>query len=288
MQQQHHHNATKSRMLCANCGKSGHVYKTCSSPITSYGVICHRTSPAGVPQILMVQRKDSLAYVEFIRGKYALENVAFLKKLFSHMTAEEHRRLSDRTFETLWYDLWQITALTHFKNEYETSRKKFTHLKQGYELVDKCSDRVQVVRLTDLTEEARPLYASTEWGFPKGRRNIGESDFDCAMREFFEETGASVPSFAVDRRTPPLEEIFIGTNNVVYRHVYYLMRVVSDAEDPTFRPNAREIESVAWFDIADAKDKIRDYNTERRAIIELFELFVKSSQKLDALATCGH
>jgi 8-oxo-dGTP pyrophosphatase MutT (NUDIX family) len=258
-------------MLCANCGKSGHVYKTCSSPITSYGVICYRIAAAGERQVLMVQRKDSLAYVEFIRGKYALENVSFLKKLFSHMTSAEHARIASQTFESLWYDLWQITALTHFKNEYDTSNKKFMHLKHGYEIVDKCLDRTQTVTLAALIDDTQPLYETTEWGFPKGRRNIGESDFDCAVREFFEETGVPIDSgFSVDPNVAPFQEIFIGTNNVVYKHVYYLMHC-SASQEIAFQPNRREIEKVAWFTLADATNKIRDYNTERKLLIERVE-----------------
>ena len=34
-------------------------------------------------------------------------------------------------------------------------------------------------------------WTEQEWGFPKGRRNFQEKDYDCAIREFTEETGYS-------------------------------------------------------------------------------------------------
>lgn len=41
------------------------------------------------PMYLMVQRKDSVAYVEFIRGKYDLSNKTYIEKMFRNMTLEE-------------------------------------------------------------------------------------------------------------------------------------------------------------------------------------------------------
>ena len=40
-----------------------------------------------------------------------------------------------------------------------------------------------------INKEVPIVYESPEWGFPKGRRNMHESDLDCAKREFEEETG---------------------------------------------------------------------------------------------------
>ena len=54
---------------CNNCGKLGHTFKNCKYPITSYGVILYRFVN-DKPKILMIQRKDSLCYTDFLRGKY--------------------------------------------------------------------------------------------------------------------------------------------------------------------------------------------------------------------------
>ena len=37
----------------------------------------------------------------------------------------------------------------------------------------------------------KPIFNEPEWGIPKGRRKNKESNFDCANREFCEETGLS-------------------------------------------------------------------------------------------------
>ena len=32
----------KKNVYCGNCGKFGHIYKRCTAPITSLGVICYK------------------------------------------------------------------------------------------------------------------------------------------------------------------------------------------------------------------------------------------------------
>ena len=56
----------KNYNFCNNCGKSGHLYHQCKIPITSIGIIVFRPSSSGI-QYLMIRRKDSLGYVDFMR-----------------------------------------------------------------------------------------------------------------------------------------------------------------------------------------------------------------------------
>ena len=60
-------------------------------------------------------------------------------------------------------------------------------------------------------------------GFPKGRRNPYESDYDCALREFSEETGYSSKGLQNVRNVVPFEETFTGSNYNSYKHRYFLM-----------------------------------------------------------------
>ena len=63
---------------CNNCGKQGHSFHQCKLPITSYGIILFRSSPKGL-QFLMIRRKDSFGYIDFIRGKYLSHNIELFK-----------------------------------------------------------------------------------------------------------------------------------------------------------------------------------------------------------------
>ena len=66
------YNMEKRTMYCNNCGRRGHVFKSCTEPIISYGIILIDKPMLPVkelPKILMVRRKDSMAFTEFLRGK---------------------------------------------------------------------------------------------------------------------------------------------------------------------------------------------------------------------------
>ena len=69
---------------CNNCGNYGHVYKSCRHPILSYGILLYTEGDdGGKKQIIMVERKDTLSYIEFLRGKYkSIYNLEYLRLLY--------------------------------------------------------------------------------------------------------------------------------------------------------------------------------------------------------------
>ena len=78
----------KNTLYCGNCGKYGHVYRKCLAPIISSGVILFKKESNTI-KYLLVQRKDTLGFVEFMRGKYNLENIQYITKLFEILTEKE-------------------------------------------------------------------------------------------------------------------------------------------------------------------------------------------------------
>jgi hypothetical protein len=66
---------------CNNCGKPGHSYIQCKIPITSNGIIVFRMNQ-NTPEYLMIRRKDSLGYVDFMRGKYSVSNKHYILNMF--------------------------------------------------------------------------------------------------------------------------------------------------------------------------------------------------------------
>ena len=59
------------KYFCNNCNRNNHVYNNCRAPITSIGVIAFRCGESG-PEFLMIRRRDSFGFVDFVRGKYSL------------------------------------------------------------------------------------------------------------------------------------------------------------------------------------------------------------------------
>ena len=263
-------------IFCANCGAPNHIYKNCHHPITSFGIVCVRfvrcENDTGCmrPQYLMVQRKDSLSYGTFLRGKFRIESKAYIFELFQNMTENERNNIATMSFEELWKALWQITECNSYMREYEDAKIKFDLLRTGYTIkTDNEGDLF--FNIDYVLANTKSLYNETEWGFPKGRRNINEDDFPCALREFTEET--SIPSEEISVLFPNrYEEVFIGGNRLRYRHVYYVCLLTGDkyrnckSIAPHTPLQMREINNVEWFSYDEVQAHIRPFNVERKEI----------------------
>lgn len=273
----------RHNVLCANCGYMGHIYKNCNHPIISYGIICYRlvfnSKLNGIcPEYLMVQRKDSLSYVEFIRGKYNIKAKTYIMDMFALMTEDERVGIQQNTFERLWQTLWCKNISDDnksFSKEYKEACDKFNMLKSGYFI--KSGDEMTLFSIDYIIENTTSRYNETEWGFPKGRRNINECDIHCAIREFKEETGIHSKSIFISTFIKPLEEVFSGSNNIRYKHVYYVAKMLDNnsiSVDPSNKQQCKEIRNINWFNYTEAQSKIRDTNIERK------ELFRRLNQTI--------
>jgi 8-oxo-dGTP pyrophosphatase MutT (NUDIX family) len=236
---------------------------------------------------MMVQRKDSLSYVEFLRGKYDVQDREYIQDLLSNMTAVERERLGAVGFDELWRDLWQCDY-THgfakdnrgFAKEYEHSRSRFQALAGAGAGAGAGADGETGGRwcLAQALAATRSTLADTEFGFPKGRRNINETDQQCALREFAEEAGVPAADIQLLHDVPPFEEVFLGSNKVQYRHVYFLARLKPGSRAwadpggvavPVVDPvQLREVKATGWFGADDVLARIRPANRERRALFQ--------------------
>ena len=260
---------------CGNCGGITHTYKQCKHPITSNGVILYKKNEATSNLVddkykfLMIQRKDTLGFIEFLRGKYKEFDTKYIIRLLEMMTICEVDKLKKFTFDELWDILWFNRNMNHYKNEFEDSKKKFYRLKNSEEN-----------NLDSLISNANIVYLEKDWGFPKGRRNIRESDYDCALREFQEETGYSRDDYSVLKNIAPIEEIFYGSNGIRYKHIYYIGQSNKDVElkiDPENLHQCTEISKVGWLSLAESLQKIRPYNEEKKKVLKKVNKLLKNN-----------
>ena len=77
-----------------------------NKPITSYGILCFKLNEHDI-LFLLVKRKYSLNYIDFIRGKYETDQIL---SMFNYMSSNELALISKNNFNTLWNNLWQKTA----------------------------------------------------------------------------------------------------------------------------------------------------------------------------------
>ena len=262
---------------CSNCGYKGHVYKECPEPKISLGIIAFNYDNAIKDEsmrykFLLICRKNTLGFVEFIRGKYNLLNIGYMQKLIDQLTVSEKMMVMNNSFLELWNILWYSKDTTREincvksnkqKKEYYIAESKFNTFRDGYNIVDNKVIRTHFlnvknnevsnlnldsssnsgsnsssnsgsnsgsnsssdsdsdndtnthcdnlnkfynafhnrskifVSLESFIQKSKTKWETPEWGFPKGRRNLKESNLDCSRREFMEETGLESEDFNV-------------------------------------------------------------------------------------------
>lgn len=204
-------------------------------------------------QFLMVQRKNSLGYLEFMRGRYGIENLSTLTHLLEQMTPDELNDINTKDFDFLWNNLWDsnnIRNKNHHK-EYLNSKQKFYQLKLSH---------------NNILSNTKPLYNFNEWGFPKGRRESYEPDLVCAIREFEEETTLSEDNYTILERCKSIRENLVGTNGIDYAHNYFLS-ILNDNMSISDETN-REIGQAKVLNLNECLERIRPYHKNKIKIIK--------------------
>ncbi len=250
---------SKQYNFCNNCGKNGHQFHHCKQPITSIGVIAFRYNKGQI-EYLIIRRKDSLGFVDFMRGKYPLHNKNYIMNIINEMTISEKKKLTTMTFDELWAYLWGENIGIQYRGEEKVSKDKFSLLKQGIKT------NSNFFTLESLVNESNTQWETPEWGYPKGRRNYNEKDLNCALREFEEETGYLRNNLMIVQNIIPVEEIFTGSNYKSYKHRYYIAYLDNlNNSDTEFQRS--EVSKVEWKSYEDVCQMIRPYNLEKIDVI---------------------
>lgn len=259
------YNLTSS--TCSNCGKTGHLFYQCKLPFTSYGIILFRLNHEKIPELLMIRRKDTFGYIDFIRGKYSVTNRFQIQKCIDEMTLEEKQRILTLPFSTLWFDLWSRPISNTYKSEESVSSKKFEIIRSVGVVSSNATGNDTTTSLVDMVHNSHTAWAHQEWEFPKGRRNFRENDIDCALREFEEETGIERKSIGVVENIVPYKEYFIGSNFKSYKHKFYIAFSKSYEHDLT-KYQRSEVSGLEWKTIPQCIESIRPYSLEKIRIVE--------------------
>ena len=119
----------KNYNFCNNCGKLGHLFHQCKMPITSIGIIAFRINNENKIEYLLIRRKDSLGFVDFLRGKYLPNNKEYIISLLNKMTINEKEFILNAEFSELWNHLWGENVGIQYRSEEKNSLEKFNQLK---------------------------------------------------------------------------------------------------------------------------------------------------------------
>lgn len=153
-----------------NLGTATEPLKREPPPVLTFGLVVYHQNPGEEPVFHISQRRDSLAYIHFIRGKVPDDK---LELYFTRMTAEEKKRIQSNFFEDLWFDLFS-----------DTSRKKTEQFRKARDRFEQCRGILE-----EIYKKTQNQSIVLEWGLPKGRKkHQQEPDLVCAQREYREET----------------------------------------------------------------------------------------------------
>ena len=121
---------------CVNCGKTGHYNYQCKLPIISIGIIPF-TLDNGEYKYLIIKRKDSLGYVDFMRCKYSLDNISGIMGMLNEMTVLVRNNLLTNSFDDLWCKLWNTPIGSKYRGEENTAKDRFNQIKTGVKIDNK-------------------------------------------------------------------------------------------------------------------------------------------------------
>lgn len=141
----------------------------------SYGVLLHRFREQD--EWLVIQNRDHEAFIFFFLA-WNIEkwSDSFAKYVFSGFSLDEKHRLLYYPFSYIYKDLYVNHQDGTFVEQYLRAERNFNYFHSR-------NDWKHLI--------LRTSFLPSWWGFPKGRIEENETEWECAKREFEEEVGLS-------------------------------------------------------------------------------------------------
>lgn len=208
-------------------------------------------------KVLMIQKKCTYSYMEFIFGKYDKNNQQALLEKFNKMTVQEKLIISSFEFEWMWY----YAFMTKEKND--NYCKAFGKFYKNF---------ITNPKLLKMILNNSHKSGSLLWEPPKGRKNKNESSLSCAIREVYEETRHPHKSYQIIP-SKRIKKQFI-VDSVRYIIIYYFaIMTVSESINYDVYNNIQssEVSNIKWvlinkldnfYIINDIKQLIKKSNEE--------------------------
>jgi 8-oxo-dGTP pyrophosphatase MutT (NUDIX family) len=169
--------------------------------VSSCGMIMFCRPPASELSselmVLMICRRNTIAFINYVHGRYDCQQHDSLRHLFSTMTQEELRIIASakEKFSLIWHAFWLASFPNNTRTRYQRVHvyNRAARLHQRLYYGNGKKDDVLLSSLLAATKEQQhgTGYNEPEWEFPKGRSHEYERPYETALREFEEETGLS-------------------------------------------------------------------------------------------------
>lgn len=261
----------------------------------SYGLACCKFID-GILHIMMVKKKYTYSFFEFVFCKYPKFDRSKLEKLFDGMTFQEKTDILEMNFDKLWCKIVlnipddPKSLSRRIKLRRSIGKKKLDFLTQTEDLNEddlkedeslKEKERqtylIKKQRFMDLTDDGgrklRELIhhsksADPIWEIPKGRPEPNEKPIDAAIREFAEETAGNIDNYRILYDIDPIKINYTNAE-CLYINEYFIA-IANDnwvhASQYNCYENNREVEEIRWISIDEVKFLNRGQHTYKRMI----------------------
>ena len=204
----------------------------------SVGIACCRMYK-GKPQVLVVQKRYSYAYCNFIHGQYNIANNNNLRRMINGMTVEEKLDILTFDFEKIWYRIWLNSTKLPV---YYTAKAKFERLIAA-------DNGEKIKKMIDHSSSTTLL-----WEIPKGRKSRSETDISAAVREFEEETNIPKPMY----KLYPFAKIKYqftddNTTYAIQYHIAITKKNITPAISFNSKEQVKEISAIKWMSIEEIR-----------------------------------
>lgn len=247
---------------------------------TSYGIaLCrYNKSKNNNVELILVKKRYSYALLSIVMGHYKKNDMAYIKYLCNNTSCAEKIDMIGMVYCQLWYRIWlnnperyyNITDVyrnTNFSNSPIENRYTNADI---YKIYSERKHRFENNFLKDNGKKLRNIIKQSSdaeilWEIPKGRKNFidesnisgkCETNVDCAIREFYEETSIKDDKYKILYDAKPIIDSFID-NDTHYKTVYYIAALNPNLEN--FTPyidfknfdQITEIEQIKWVSMAE-------------------------------------
>ncbi len=189
----------------------------------------------GLDKVLLVQKKCTYAYSEFVLGKYDKNNQHSLVEKFNRMSIQEKMIISSLEFEFIWYYMFMS------KDKSDAYCRAFGKFYKNF-----LTNSRNLKKILSNSHKNSSLL----WEPPKGRKNKMESTLACAIRETEEETRICHKSYQLIPGKK-VKKQFVS-NGVRYVIIYYVA-ILTEPErvwyDITNVSQATEVSDIQWVSV---------------------------------------
>jgi len=226
----------------------------------SFGIACCRYNlVTKKPEILMMKKRYTYAFFDFVFAKYKKNDYRRLSKLFNQMSYQEKIDILSLDFNKLWcrirlkippayiYSRNDHIEYNGVKNEWKTYMFKKRKFEANFILNDKGKKLRKLINGTSSLDSI--------WEIPKGRSDQGEKPLNTAIREFKEETDISIKKYKLLNITPINESYVV--NKVRYDHTYFIAVAKKFNWEPRINFKSYEqiveVENLKWISAEEVK-----------------------------------